>query len=298
MVEAIKAFPQCPTLSWMIASRVTNPYEEADAFILLSGRKGSGKSTASLSLCESIAENIAYIRGKGEDPKQFFNADHIKTVTKDGAISLLTSGILKKKNSVILLDDFSVQYSNRAFQTFINKAINDILMIGRVYSCVIIANCVMRTHIDKIGRELVDYQIQMVSKSTITKQAIFKCYYFEVGPDGSEYKKFLTWHGKRIKYWLCGKPSEEINTAYLKMRHDNTDVHVDEAYAKMLEKSNPQSKTDGRIKDYASMPAIVQNRDKIRDMYASGETVEAIVRATGMSRYMIQRAQAINEGKV
>jgi len=53
----IEACPGCPTLSWMIALRVTNPYEDSDAFISVTGRKGSGKTTASLALCEDIAMN-------------------------------------------------------------------------------------------------------------------------------------------------------------------------------------------------------------------------------------------------
>jgi len=294
MVEAIKAYPGAPTFSWLIASRVTNKYEDSDAFITVFGRKGSGKSTASLALCESIAENISYIRGKNEDPKEFFNVDHVVTVTKEGAIKLLTSGILKKRNSVILLDDVSIQWNSRSFQTWVNKALNDILTIARVFSCVIIANCVQKSHLDKVARELTDFQIQMVSKSTITKQSIFKAYYYEIGNDGTEYKRFLTWKGKRIKYWLCGKPSIALETEYKRIRMENTGDHIEQSYAKFQERTNPQPKTDGRIKDYANMPIVVENRERVTAMLKAGERVEAIVRATGLTRYWVQRIQSLN----
>ena len=121
MGKVVEAYPGCPTLSWMIANRVCNPHEESDAFISFTGRKGSSKSTSSISFCEAVSQDIAMIRGKGEDPTKFFNINHIRSITERGAVELLTSGILKEKNAVILLDDTGTQWGARNFATMINK---------------------------------------------------------------------------------------------------------------------------------------------------------------------------------
>src|SRR5512138_2264624 len=118
-MTALSATPGCPTLTWMIAKRVTDQYEDADAFISFTGRKGAGKSTASMAFCEGLAEDIAMLRGRGESPEQFFNIDHVRSITETGAIELLSSGRLKKQNSIFLLDDTGTQWGSRNFQSAI-----------------------------------------------------------------------------------------------------------------------------------------------------------------------------------
>jgi hypothetical protein len=110
----ISPYPGTPPLSWIIAKKVCDTHQDADACIGVFGKKGSGKSTESLALAEDTAHNIAYIRGKGEDPKEFFDVrTHCVSVTKLGAISLLTSGAMKKYNSVFILDDVNGLVSTR-----------------------------------------------------------------------------------------------------------------------------------------------------------------------------------------
>ena len=293
LAGAINAYPGVPPLSWVFAKRVTNPYESADVFAATFGRKGMGKSTMGLALCESTARYISYLRGKNEDPEQFFTIDHVVSVSKEGAINLLTSGILKKENSVILLDDVSTQWNSRAAMSWINRALNDILTISRVFRCVIIANCVQSSHLDKVARELTDYQIHMVSKNTYTGQSICKAYYCEIGSNGDMYRKFLTFHGNRVKYWVCERPSKEIESQYRDIRMKNTVTAIDQLYEKMIERNGTgEPKTDGRIKDYTQSPEYEKHGETIREMTANKERVEEIVRKTGLTRYKIQRIQS------
>lgn len=296
MGSPVYAYPGCPTLTWMIANRVTNPHEETDAFISFTGRKGSSKSTSSIAFCEGLAEDIARIRGKGEPASNFFNINHVKTITETGAIELLTSGILKQMNSVILLDDTGTQWGARQFQTMINKYLNSILQICRVYQCVLVANFIMRKHIDVQARDMTDFRAEMQYKDTTTGQAFFKFFYIEQGESG-EYKKYLTWHGKRIKLWVIERPDKDLYSEYKKMRRENTDTFIEDAQAKLKARLNPVKHPDGRIKDYASMPIVVENRDRVLAMLGSGERVETIVRETGLTRYWVQRIQAMGGEK-
>ena len=273
------AHPGCPTLSWLIAKRVTNKYEDADAFISFTGRKGSSKTTSSSAFCEDIAENIARIRCKGEDPKQFFNIDHVRSITEMGALELLSSGALTKENSIFLLDDTGTQWSSRNFQSPVNKTLNSILQICRIYKCVIVANFILQTHIDIQARGMADFRAEMQYKNTREGYAVFKFYYLEQGSkkgNPHEYKKYLKWNGKRIKQWVIGKPSAEYEAAYKKIRQDNTDEFISNAkqrVADILEKaglSDPSDAKkidnygkDGRLRNYTIHPNVLAIQDKV-----------------------------------
>lgn len=298
MTGKVLAYPGAPTLSWMIAKRVCNPYEDADAFISFVGRKGSSKSTSSISFAEGLSEDIAYLRGKSESADKFFNIGHIKSVTESGAIELLTSGILKKENSIILLDDTGTQWSARNFQTMINKYLNAILQIARVYKCVIICNFIASKHIDVQARGMTDFRAEMQYKNVKEGQAIFKFFYLEQGED-KEYKKYLTWKGKRLKWWVIEKPSDKIYAEYKQMRQDNTDEYIEGAGIKIMAKLNPKKGESGRppkeLKDYASMPIVLENINKVRELRGQGVQIGTISRELGISRYWIDKCLSIKD---
>jgi len=305
----IEACPGCPTLSWMIALRVTNPYEDSDAFISVTGRKGSGKTTASLALCEDIAMMIAKIRNKNEKPEKFFNADHVKSVTETGALELLSSGALKHENSVFLLDDTGTQWSARNWNSPINKTLNAILQICRIYKCVIVANFILQTHIDIQARGMADFRAQMIYKNTYTNQALFKFYYLEQGEfrgKPKEYKKYMTWHGKRITRWVIGRPSPRLEKAVRLMRQENTDKYIKEARMKVnevlekerekREESNGYAPDQSRFanftqkKDFALLQQKVLEIQNNPDIPKIEKTKTAIARRLKTTRYRVELA--------
>jgi len=298
VANKVTAYPGAPTLTWMIAKRVCNPYEDADAFISFVGRKGSSKSTSSIAFAEGLAVDIAHLRKKNEPPEKFFNIDHIKSVTESGAIELLTSGILKNENSIILLDDTGTQWSARSFQTLINKYLNAILQIARVYRCVIICNFIASKHIDIQARGMTDFRAEMQYKNVKDGQAIFKFFFLEQGED-KEYKKYLTWKGKRLKWWVIERPSEEIYAKYKQMRQENTDEYILEAGVKIQAKLNPKKGESGRppkeLKDYASMPIVLENINKVRELRGQGVQIGTISRDLGISRYWIDKCLSIKD---
>jgi hypothetical protein len=257
----------------MIAKRVTNPYEDADAFISFTGRKGSSKSTSSSAFAEGVAEDIATLRNKNEDPEKFFNIDHVRSISEKGAIELLSSGVLKNENSVFLLDDTGTQWGARNFQSLINKYLNSILQICRVYRCVLIANFIMANHVDIQARQMTDFRAQMLYKNTRNEQALFKFFYVEQGENGKEYKKYLRWHGKRITSCVIGRPSVKFEIAYKKMRKENTDQFIEDAQVKLSEDMARRDGTapDGRSRDYGTHPKIMEIREAVRKDPSLGE---------------------------
>ncbi len=295
----IFAYPGCPTLGYIIARRVTNPYEEADAFISFTGRKGSGKSTSSSAVCEDIADNIARMRGKGEPKEKFFSINNIKTITRTGALELLSSGALQQENSVFLLDDAGTQWAARKFNDPLNILLGQILQICRIYRCVIVANFIMAKHIDLYGRQMTDFRATMLYKNVQEKQALFKFFYIEQGENGQEYKKYLRWHGKRITKWVVGKPSEKFEKEYKKMRREETDKFCEDAKSLMAEvlsqqNGDPSNKVDRRVvQDYSTHPKVVAIREKVLKIRgdpmrtAKEKTDTAIARELGTTRYWV-----------
>ena len=303
----LKAFPGCPTLSWMIAKRVTNPYEDADAFISFTGRKGSSKTTSSSALAEGIAEDIAALRGKGELPSKFFTIDNVRSITEMGALELLSSGALTHENSVFLLDDTGTQWSSRNFQSPINKTLNSILQICRIYKCVIIANFILQSHIDIQARGMADFRAEMQYKNTREQYAVFKFYYLEQGTkkgNPHEYKKYLKWNGKRIKQWVIGRPSPDYEAAYKKIRQNNTDEFIQNAREKVAEilskngidANNPDAKKksydkDKRVRDYSIHPKVVAiQAEAFRMKQEEGLTNTEIARKLKTTRYWVGQA--------
>jgi hypothetical protein len=300
----IKAFPGCPTLSWMIAKRITNPWEDADAFISFTGRKGSSKTTSSSALCEGIAEDVAQIRGKGEDPEKFFNIEHVRSITEVGALDLLSSGALEIENSVFLLDDTGTQWGARNFQSPINKTLNSILQICRIYRCVIVANFILQTHIDIQARGMADFRAEMQYKNTRDQQAVFKFYYLEQGVKRGkpqEYKKYLTWKGKRIQQWVIGKPSPKFETQMKQIRKDNTREFVAAAKKRVAEimglgeeedltEGSVPVKKDKRIRDYNRHPKVLEIKVGGGDqMRSDGLTNTEIARRLDTTKYWVDK---------
>jgi hypothetical protein len=279
----VKAYQRCPTLTWLIANRVCSKLEASEAWVSFTGRKGIGKSTASISFCESLAEDVARVRGLGEDPTKFFNADHIKSITAEGAADLLSSGGMQQENSIWLIDDAGTQISARNALSVINKVVASIAQISRVYKNIVILNFIASKHIDVLLRGLVDYRAEMQYKNVYTGQAFFKFFYLE-NTEFGEYKHYLTWHGKRITTWIIEKPSEELYKTYEQMRRSNTDLYIESQREKLQKKlgiSEPKEKPEH--------PMILNNRDKVLSLKEKGLKTSEICRKSGTPRYWVEK---------
>lgn len=287
----LEPYPGCPTLSWKIAQRVCDKNEDAEAWISVTGRKGAGKSTASNALAEDIAKCIAIIRNKGEPASKFFNVNHIRSITETGMAELLSSGAMQEENSVWVIDDSGVQVGNRSWMSIINKTIVAISQISRVYKNVIILNFISSHHIDVQLRNILDYRAEMMWKNTKLGEAYFKFFLLEHSDDGTEYKHYLTWHGMRIVLWTIGKPSDELETAYKKMRAENTNSYIETAKEKLDMKFNGKEKIKEEkaiIKDNRENVLRLKNVEKLN--------IEQIARSTGLTRYWINKCLAPEKG--
>jgi len=236
-------YPNCPSLAWLIAKRITDKDIALDCTLMIVGKKGSGKSTFSVALSYEISKCLAVIHNKEELSKlskkerkvrvdelaqHYFNLDHIKSVDPDGTFRMFSGDIMKVDNSILLCDDVSISANSRNSMTTQNKAITQVMTISRIFRNVTILNTVYSTMVDKNARMFTDILVELLYIDKKKKRSVAKVYLYTTNQDtGKIYKKFFTYHGKRIKYWFCEKPPKYLDDGYQKIRREKTIEHMD-----------------------------------------------------------------------
>jgi nucleoside-triphosphatase THEP1 len=291
ILSYLQPYPGCPSLAWMIAKRVTDPMIELDCTIMVTGPKGVGKSTFCVALAYEVAKAITIIRHKkklrslsGNDRKakvnmyidKIFNMEHIKSVDKEGTLEMFSGDIIQVENSVLICDDISIAANSRNSMTNNNKALTQIMTVSRPFRNVIIMNSVYSSLIDKSARGFADILIEMVGIDKKNKRSIAKAFLYEVNQTtGKEYKKFFTFNGMRIKYWISYLPPKYLRKAYKKLRMDKTRELLNNFQEEQEERKNKGTKRTKK-----SDEIINTYKDQILEMDAKGESMRAMTRVS------------------
>jgi hypothetical protein len=303
--------PDCPTLAWMIAKRVTDPTIKLDCTIMITGKKGTGKSIFSISLAYEIAKCIVIIKNRDKlralspvdrkklmdiETNKLFNMEHIKTVDKDGTMEMFSGDIIKTYNSILLCDDVSIAANSRNSMTLQNKWISQIMTVTRPFRNVTILNTVYSSLVDKAARGFSDIVIELLGVDKKNKRSIAKVFLYSINQTSSkEYRKFFTWHGKRIKYWACYAPPKWMKDEYEQMREDKTVELLDEIQGDHNEKKDKKAGSGKRAKREEEI--INTYKDKVLEMYYSGKySQRAIARISPeLSLHWVGKIIAIGE---
>jgi len=293
--------PTCPTLAWFIAQMVTDPVMELDCTIMITGRKGSGKSLFSVGLGYEVAKEIAIkkyrkqlkqLSGSARSQKleellsRYFNMDHIKSVDKEGTLEMFSGDILMQENAVLLCDDVSIAANSRNSMTQQNKAISQIMTVSRPYRNVVILNTVYSTLVDKTARNFSDIVIELLGVNKKRQQSIAKVYLYSVNQNsGKEYKKFFRYKGKRVIYWISNLPPKHLREAYTKLRRDKTKELI-EGFGQ----EQKDRKEKGTTRDRKSDIIINTYKDQVLKMYKEGSSIKALTRiAPELTEYWVNK---------
>ena len=280
-----------PHLAHFIAKRITNKIVALDCLVLVTGPKGSGKSTFCLSLAHEISKELAKLKHKNElkgligkeHTKKlreladyYFNLDHVRSVDKMGTFEMFTSQTLRKENAIILADDFSITQNARQSQSNVNISIQKVITICRPFRTVLILNTVYEGLIDKSSRIMSDVQIHLLGVNPRTKTSIAKVFLHTTDQlSGKDYRKYFKWNGKRIKYWVAHLPPKDILDGYAQIRMQKTNEMIDsldeltQEQAKEVKVSSRKKKGDALVEKY---------RDQVLAMHAAGKSIRAITR--------------------
>lgn len=309
ILSYLQPHPDCISLAWMIAKQVTNPKIELDCSIMVTGHKGIGKSIFSIGLCYEVAKCISIIKHKKELKQlnmedrikrvqfyinEIFNMDHIRSVDKDGTLQMFTSETIQKENSVLLLDDVSIAAGSRNSMTTNNKMIGAVLTVSRPFRNVIVMNSVYTSLIDKQARGFADITIEMVGIDQKNSRSVCKAYLYSVNQNsGKEYRKFFTYKGMRIKYWISYLPPKYLRDAYKKLRMEKTKELLQIFNTETEKRNNVGTK---RIK--RSDEIMDKYREQILQMYAEGKSLRAMTRVSpDLSIHYVNKIIATGVGK-
>jgi hypothetical protein len=293
--------PECPTLAWFIAQRVTDPDMELDCTIMITGRKGSGKSLFSVGLGYEIAKEIALKKFRKqlmelptgarmkkweELASKYFNMDHVKSVDKEGTMEMFSGDVIMTENAILLCDDVSIAANSRNSMTQQNKAISQIMTVSRPYRNVVILNTVYSTLVDKTARNFSDIVIELLGVNKKRKQSIAKCYLYSVNQNtGKEYKKFFRFNGKRIIYWVSKLPPKHLRDAYKQLRMDKTKELIEgfgQEQVDRREKGTKRAKHADEI--------INTYKDQVIELYEQGGSIKECVRISpDLSEYWVNK---------
>ncbi len=301
----IQPFPGCPSFAKIVAMRVTNPYQDMDCIILITGRKRSGKSTQAIALAEEIAYWIAWFR-KEPDPKKFFDiSSNVISVSRMGGLGLFTSQRITQVNNVFVIDDAKINLSNRKFNSAENQLQNDIATIVGPFRLVLIYTMVFKKTIDVGTRELADFIIEIRNSNPFTEQTFGRIYFYEVSDDGTEYKKYLRWKDPesgityRIKHWIGTLPTPENLQAYNYMRRSGSVQLIEEA-RRQFDLISKNKTTKKLTKTELRNNWIANNKKTVQDRKAGGDSIRKISRDMSMPVSTIEKClmkEVCNDGQ-
>jgi len=271
-----------------IATRITGK-DKQDFSMILSGRKGSGKSYSSLRICMQVADAVAEkLKGKPED---YFTMSNCCLLEDTEGINKLikTAG----KHQIILLDDAGVAVGSRDFSTTKNKNFNKLLATCRTQRWMILLNVPAKSHIDKQIRELVDCWGKVYMPLHALGFNILKINSVEIN-ESSENKPYMKKYifkdknsrPRKIDLWAVQSPDEATAREY--------DVRRDEAAQKIIE----QQMTGEEAPELSKREMHRQNMlnkysERIIQMINDGKSASEVVRkCPGLSDSMLRTLRA------
>jgi hypothetical protein len=129
-----------------------------NALVNIIGKQGTGKSNAALWIAKSVSEYVAAkIGGKPED---YFTMENVAIMRLETILPILKN-IDKKRFNIFVFDDIGGEWGARDSQKTQNKEVNKIIQTFRDSNTLCIFTVPDLFLMDKVGRKLAHYQIEM-----------------------------------------------------------------------------------------------------------------------------------------
>jgi len=240
----INQAPKQP-LAVEIARKVTSKHNQ-DARIIVVGMQGRGKSWLSLTLGYGIACEIARIqnRKKGVNKKwsDYFNLDNI-VVMDERRVKEVLSDV--KQYNVYCFDDIGIAWSAREAMSRGNRLLNDVFQVFRTENTVVMMSIISDFLIDKVPRNLVNYQIEMDMSLFDYGWTLPKVFYVVGKPRGHapHYHYPRTTEGVAVVRFASPTPPKELWEQYDKLRREAArEIRVERMKADEEEREKKEKK--------------------------------------------------------
>lgn len=224
--------------------------------VIVTGKKGSGKSLLSLRLSECADKN--------------FTLEHTVFSSED-LFALLDKGV--PVGTCIVYDDAGIGSGAKDAMTRLNKKLGHIMQSIRTHRIILFITVPSWGLLDSQTRNLADFKINVLGHDIVTRITKFK--FFTITP--SDYQsnpitKHLqfTENGAKIKYiiWIASAPSEQLAEEYKKRRDAFGKLIVSDANQTAITGENirfGKGKPRKEKKDiYALVDEVVANPQKYK----------------------------------
>jgi hypothetical protein len=195
----------------LIADKISGTSKQ-DSSLLLSGRRGSGKSLSALYIALRVSEALS--RKLGGTPSDYFTLENCAVLDDETAIGKLLEKSIK--HQIIIVDDSSVAINSRAFASSANRQFNKIFTVCRTQRWFLIFTTPIRSHIDLSIRQMVDFTGTVYKSFHAGSFNILKIHSVDVSEHSKnkEYVRRLTFDKQKIDFWVAFHPGKELSDAY------------------------------------------------------------------------------------
>lgn len=234
-----------------IARKVTSKHNQ-DARIITVGAQGKGKSWLNLTLGYGIACEIARIqnkkKGNNKTWRDYFGLENI-VVMDDTKVREVLSDI--EQYNIYSFDDIGIAWNARNAMSKGNKLLNDVFQVFRTENTVVMMSIISDFLVDKVPRNLVNYQNEM-DMSLFDYHWVFAKTFYVVGKPREHapyYHYPRTTNDIAVVRYACPAPPRELAAEYEKLRR--------EAATKLREermKGDDENNGDDKIKVKTKYP--------------------------------------------
>ena len=207
---------------------VTGPFDQ-DVSSLWVGPKGSGKSSAVLSVCIECAHKIAEWRNDGSKWDEYYNLHELTACILEEESTRLMN--IQQKYVVKNFDDIGIGWNARDWQDEENRSKNDVFQINRTDNCVQCFSVPNQFLLDKVPRSLVSHYVEMDSRlfeKGFTTIKMFKPK--TLFREGKQINPYLQVNRMKFVNYLIPAPPHDIWMEYKKLRAKNKDIAIRRAH--------------------------------------------------------------------
>jgi hypothetical protein len=262
------------TLGEFFAKRITSNFNQ-NVLLNITAPMGFGKSYSSMYLAEEVAKAVAKI--KGGKSSDYFNVGNIAIMKLDSIIPIIED-LDNRKYNIVILDDIGSSYSARDFNNAINKNMNKIFQTFRDTNTMVILTMSALFLIDKVGRNLAQFQIEITESRH--HQGINVGKLFEVVPQyrntGKTHFHFVVHDNVKYTKVIFKRPSDEIVSKYDEKRKSIRQIMMAEsidsirqADIKQCSSEEKEEKVPKHIKLSKAVMRLIAENPKITDTQLS-----------------------------
>lgn len=168
---------------------------------MVTGPTGSGKSWATLSICEQLNEDfsVGRIVFKGSELMVLINSKELE----------------HKKGIAILWDEAGIGLNAKNFMSVANRVLNYLIQTFRHRNFILFFTSPHIDFLDSATRKMFHARFETVTIDKVNKEVLIKPKLLQYNSDMKKYyQRYLKYQFEKVEIWRIPKPSQELIDAY------------------------------------------------------------------------------------